>query len=158
MSNPILTRGSGSKKVSSPEQLSDYIKVSNVGVWIIFALIFTLLISVLVWGVTGSLNTTVKATGVAENGTIECYLSSVDKIDVGDEVYINGVEGKVTAISEKPQSSDTVSAQYDEFTAYQLNLSDWNYTVTVEAKDCDDGVVTVSIICDTVKPISFITG
>ncbi len=35
MSNPILGKGNG-EKVHSPENLNDYIKVSNIGVWILF--------------------------------------------------------------------------------------------------------------------------
>ena len=35
MSNPILSKGNG-EKVRSPENLNDYIKVSNIGVWILF--------------------------------------------------------------------------------------------------------------------------
>ena len=157
MANPILTKKRG-EQVKSPEQLSDYIKVSNVGVWILLGLVFLLLASVLVWGIVGSLNTTVKATCVAENGKVVCYLTSVDKIDIGDEARMSDISGKVTSISEKPRSAADISGDYDEYTAYQLNLSDWNYTVTIDSESCPDGVCTFYIITDSVRPISFITG
>ena len=157
MANPVLTKSRG-EKVSSPEQLSDYIKVSNVGVWILLGLVFLLLVSVLVWAIVGSLNTTVKARGVAENGRVVCYLPSVSKIDIGDEAHMDNVSGRVTDISEKPQSASAVAKGYDEYTAYQLQLSDWNYTVTIEAEGCPDGVCTFFVISDSVSPISFITG
>ena len=40
MSNPILGKGNG-EKVHSPENLNDYIKVSNIGVWILFYILLS---------------------------------------------------------------------------------------------------------------------
>ncbi|MCL2839926.1 MAG: hypothetical protein FWE05_04055 [Defluviitaleaceae bacterium] len=39
-------------KMSSPEKLNDYIKVSNPSVWIILGAIAIMLISVIVWSIT----------------------------------------------------------------------------------------------------------
>ena len=38
-------------KVTSPEQLNDYVRVSNPGVWMILAAVIILLAGVCVWGV-----------------------------------------------------------------------------------------------------------
>ena len=157
MANPILTKSKG-EQVSSPEQLSDYIKVSNVGVWILLGLIFVLLISVFVWGIVGSLNTTVKATGIAKNGKVVCYLPSAEKVRKGNEAHMNGITGTVTDVSDNPISAAEVAEKYDEYTAYRLQLSDWNYSVTIDAEECPDGICSFYIISDSVKPISFITG
>ena len=40
MSNPIWGKGNG-EKVRSPENLNDYIKVSNIGVWILFYILLS---------------------------------------------------------------------------------------------------------------------
>ena len=40
MSNPILGKGNG-EKLHSPENLNDYIKVSNIGVWILFYILLS---------------------------------------------------------------------------------------------------------------------
>ena len=40
------------EKMSSPEKLNDYIKVSNPSVWIILGAITVMLISAVVWGIT----------------------------------------------------------------------------------------------------------
>lgn len=68
MSNPILSKSKG-EKVSSPEQLNDYIKVSNVGVWIILSVLFVLLVSVFVWATFGSVMEDITTVGVAQDGT-----------------------------------------------------------------------------------------
>ena len=39
--NPILSKGNG-EKVRSPENLNDYIKVSNIGVWVILGVLLLL--------------------------------------------------------------------------------------------------------------------
>lgn len=40
------------ERMSSPEKLNDYIKVSNPSVWVILGAIAIMLIAVVVWGVT----------------------------------------------------------------------------------------------------------
>lgn len=157
MANPILTKGSANK-VSSPEELNDYIKVSSVGVWIVLSTIVILLISVFVWGATASLQVTVKATGVADNGVVTCYVENASNVQAGEEVRIAGVTGKVVNVSQKPISKESVSEKYDEYTVYCLDPHDWNYEIEVSADGCPDGVYSVTIISDSVKPISFITG
>ena len=44
-------------KISSPEQMNDYIRVANPSVWMILAAIIVLLIGVCVWGMYGQLDT-----------------------------------------------------------------------------------------------------
>jgi len=46
-----LFRKSNLERMSSPEKLNDYIKVSNPSVWVILAAIAILLVSALVWSV-----------------------------------------------------------------------------------------------------------
>ena len=45
------------KKVDSPEQLNQYIKLSNPEVWILLIAIVVLLIGVCVWGCFGKIDT-----------------------------------------------------------------------------------------------------
>ncbi len=48
-----LFREESIKRVSSPEQLDDYIRVSSPGVWICVAAVLTLLIGLFLWGFLG---------------------------------------------------------------------------------------------------------
>ena len=157
MANPILTKNSG-EKVTSPEELNDYIKVTNFSIWLILAVVIIMASSVFVWAFVGSLHTSVKATGIAEKGVITCYLPSDSGAAAGNDVTAGGTFGKVVSVSNPPLSEKAVSEKYDEYTAYRLNLSDWNYEVIINAEGCPDGLVTVNIITGSVKPISFITG
>lgn len=46
------------EKVSSPERLSDYLRVTNPGVWAVLAVVLLLLAGLLVWASVGTLETT----------------------------------------------------------------------------------------------------
>ena len=59
--NDQLFRKKSVDKVSSPEQLNEYIRVANPGVWMVLAAIVILLAGVVVWGFIGHLDTTLSA-------------------------------------------------------------------------------------------------
>ena len=145
-------------KVSSPEQLNNYIRVSSPSVWLVLGAAIVLLVSLLVWAIFGTLPTTVTLNGVKNGGELVCYAADVSSVNVGDSIIVDGVEkGKVTAISKKPVSMENVSSQYsDEYTLYSLDLSDWNYVINTDISAESDDVVQLQIVVDNVSPISFI--
>ena len=67
-----LFRKSSIERVSSPEQLNDYVCVSNPSVWMILAAVIVLLIGVCAWGVFGKLDTKISTAGVSQNGILLC--------------------------------------------------------------------------------------
>lgn len=71
MSNQIF-RQKSLDRVSSPEQLNDYVRVSNPGVWTILLAVTVLLIGVCVWGIFGHLDTQIKTAGVCEKVIFTC--------------------------------------------------------------------------------------
>ena len=91
-----IFRKSSLEKISSPEQLNDYIKVTNGGVWLLMAALFMLVIAVGVWGFTGSIPDTVEIKGIAfaENSKEQMIYSYVPmavakRLYVGMEVQIS---------------------------------------------------------------------
>lgn len=71
MSNQIF-RQKSLDRVSSSEQLNDYVRVSNPGVWTILLAVIVLLIGVCVWGIFGNLDTQIKTAGVCEKVIFTC--------------------------------------------------------------------------------------
>lgn len=144
-------------RVSSPEQLNDYIRVANPSVWLILTAMIVLLAALLVWSMTGTLPTTISETCVAEGGVLTGYLS--DKADVapGMRVRIGSLTGTITAISDTPYSSREVGAKYDDdYMLHMLGVDDWNYEITIEAPGVPDGLVETTIVTGEVQPITFI--
>lgn len=62
--NPSLFRKTALERISSPEQLNEYIKITNPGVWSILLGCLVLLIAVGFWAFSGSIPDTVHAFGI----------------------------------------------------------------------------------------------
>ena len=72
--NHSVFRQKSMEKITSPEQMNDYIRVSNPSVWMILAAVIVLLIGVCVWGAFGHLDTVVQTGGICEDGRLTVYL------------------------------------------------------------------------------------
>lgn len=144
------------ERIQSPEQLNDYIKVANPGVWMILAAIIILLAGAIVWGCLGHLDTTLDTVAVAENGKMTVYVKEEDisSVSEGMTVRIDKTECSITSISAQPLSVD------GDFSDYALHLGDiqvgeWVYIVTISG-DFEDGVYSAKIVTESVSPISFV--
>ena len=152
-----LFRQSAYARVTSPEQLGDYIRVANPGVWLVLAAIVILLAALLIWSAMGTLPTTIDETCVAAQGVLTCYRADVSDIAPGMRVRIGNASGTVTAVSDRPDSSREVGNRYsDDYTLHMLGIEDWNYEITIDAPEVRDGLVEATIVTGEVHPISFI--
>ena len=155
MSNTLFRKKS-LERISSPEQLNDYIRVSTPSVWMVLAAIIVLLIGVCVWGVFGHMDTLLPVAAVVQEGSAEAYVREEDAPSVaeGMTVVLGDSKGTVTAISAQPITVD------DAFTEYMrhiggLRQGEWVYVVTLET-DCADGVYAAQIVVDSVSPMAFV--
>ena len=102
MPNTIF-REKSIERVSSPEQLNDYIRVTNPGIWLTLSAIIVLLVGFIVWGVVGSLETKVNTVAVSDGESVACYVREKD---------IGGVaQGKTVRINDKEYTVEEVAAQ-----------------------------------------------
>ena len=76
--NDKIFRKKSIDRMSSPEQLNDYIKVTNPGVWMVLAAIVILLVGVCVWGVFGKLETKLSVAAVSQDGQTVLYVKEDD--------------------------------------------------------------------------------
>lgn len=154
--NEQLFRKKSVERVSSPEQLNEYIRVSNPGIWTVLAAIVILLVGALVWGFVGHLDTTLSAVAVAEDGGVTVYVkeSDIGSVEKGMTVRIGDTEGTVAEISAEPVRVD---AGFTEYALHVGNLvnGEWVYAVTVSGAFAD-GVHHAEIVVESVSPMSFI--
>lgn len=129
------------KKVSSPEQLDAYICVSAPGVWIVLSAVVILLIGVCIWGIFGHLDTRLPATAICSDGVLQCYLAESDGAGLDQEsarICVNGNEYRIHRVT--LQQSDTGVI----------------YLLTADTPELAEGIYTVSVIKNRVKPLSFV--
>ena len=151
-----IFRKKSMERISSPEQLNDYIRVTNPAIWTILAAVIMLLVGFIVWGMIGTLETKVNVAAVSDGGSVTLYVSEAEMADVAQSntVRIGDEEYAVFAVADEPMAVD------DSFTAYTLHIGglsvgQWVYPVTVNAQ-LPDGVYAADIITDSVSPISFL--
>lgn len=62
-------------RINSPEQLNDYLKVTNPGIWVLLAAVITLLAGFIAWASVGQIETAVKAMAEVKDGEAYIYLT-----------------------------------------------------------------------------------
>ena len=121
-------------RISSPEQLTDYLRVTNPGIWIFLAAVVVLLAGIFVWSTVGTLETTAKAAVIVENHAAQVMSAGAETLREGMSLRVAGQETRI------------LTGQTDEYDrpygTAEVNLPDGTY----------DGVV----VTDTVHPIQFL--
>ncbi len=154
--NNTIFRKKSMDRVSSPEQLNDYVRVSNPGVWLLLAAVIILLIGMCVWGIFGHLDTLVSAAAISENGKTICYIRAEDisSVTEGMKVRIAGEEYTVSDISSEPVR---VTGSFDNALLLTCGFSsgEWVYTAAVSGFS-SDGIYKAEIVVESVSPMSFL--
>ncbi len=159
-------------RVESPEKLNEYVRVASPRVWVLALALLLVLISFVVWGITGRIPKSIVLKGVVDKTMgydIEAMLdasqftgqSMMDKRVV--YTLPNGESGTATVIdaSQAPFSrSEMTTMLGSDFLAASLIHSDYTYVLDVKP-DTDLSshnleVLDVTIITSEVQPISFL--
>lgn len=156
MSSTIF-REKSLEKISSPEQMNDYIRVSSPSVWMVLAAVIVLLAGVCVWGMFGHLDTAVQTGGVCTNGRLTVFVGEEDhdKIKENAVISVDGVEYAVAEITNAPIRVD------DQIDPYVVHLAgftegDWAYRLYADVPGLADGVYAASVITERVRPLDFV--
>lgn len=156
MSSNTIFRESSLERVSSPEQLNEYIKVSRPGVWLILGAVIVLLIGVCVWGVLGTLTTTLDAVAVVQGSKATCYVDPEEakRLTTGMEIQVGESTGSITTVAAFPME---ITDDFDAYARYlsELKPGDWVVPVTVNTS-APDGTYMVKISTESISPISFV--
>ena len=160
-----LFREKSMEKISSPEQLNTYIKVSNAGVWMIISAMILFLIGVLVWGIFGRIEIYQKAVAGVESGRVEVYVpynafenqqvpqtlrfeinNTAFSIDLGEQA-----QEPLELTEEEVEKIDSLASYLGDFHA-----GDWIYVLKGPI-DYPDGVYDCRVVTQEYAPISFVT-
>ena len=154
MSN--LFRKKSLDRISSPEQLNTYLRVSTPSVWVLLAGIVVLLTGVCIWGVFGHMDTMLTVAAIVEDGVATAFVkeADADMISAEQAVLVAGTQGYVLSVGAEPMRVDEAFTEYMRHVG-ALQEGEWVYAVMLDA-DCADGVYPAQIVIDSVSPMSFV--
>ena len=134
--NSGIFRQSSIDRISSPEQLTDYLKVTNPGIWILLAAVILLLGGLFAWSMVGNLETVADGVAVVEDGQAVIMVTDTSK-------------GEIT-------SGMTVRIGDDEYSIVTVESDDYGRTVAYAPIDKTDGKYDVKIVTESIHPIKFL--
>ena len=156
MESKELFRKEAVDRVSSPEQLNDYIHVTSPAIWMALAGIICILVGAIVWGVFGNIYSTVDGAGIVKNHNLVVYVKTANReqIKEGMDITVNGTKTKVREISAEPERVPDDVSDY-VLDAAGLGPGEWAYKVEADT-ELDDGVYSASITVESIHPIKFV--
>ena len=125
-------------KVKSPENMDDYICVSNPGVWLLLVSVIVLLAGACIWGIYGHIDSTVPVAVSVESGNVVCYVSADDISDVKTGLTVKFLDSEAAIIHIGDENEQ----------GYVCTLS--------EVPAVPDGFYEGTIVIESFKPLSFI--
>ena len=147
------------KKVDSPEQLNQYIRLSNPGVWILLIAIVVLLIGVCVWGYFGKIDTKISTVAISSDYNSYVYIKEADleKIKTGMSVEIVNNENKYEIV-EIETTPEKVTDELSEYARHLGNfqIGEWVYKCRLN-KNLKEGAYGANIVVESIAPMVFIT-
>ena len=123
-------------RISSPEQLTDYLRVTNPGVWVLLAAVIMLLGGLFAWSMVGNLETLTDGVALVENGQAQIMVTDSGK-------------GEIT-------SDMTVRIDSDEYEIATVEKDDFGRTVALAPVSEADGKYDVKIVIESIHPIKFL--
>ena len=120
-------------RINSPEDLNKHLQHSSPITWIILTLVTAMLAAFFAWSCIYKLTIKImgKADVVSGEATLHINESDLDKLKVGQKVYINNLEGQILSINDDKQPE-------------------------VSTFDLEDGTYTYKVIIGQKRPIDFL--
>ena len=121
-------------RISSPEQLTDYLRVTNPGIWLVLAAVLLLLAGIFAWSAVGRLETLASGTAVVRDGTAEIILADSGSVQSGMAVRLGG----------------------EEYLISTVEADDYGRAVAWAPVNVADGKYDVQVVLESVHPIQFL--
>ena len=121
-----LFRKKSLDRISSPEQLGDYLHVTSPAVWLILTAIILLLVGMLIWSTTASIDSFASGTAQVENGNMRITFDDdqiARNVESGMSVVVGETESRISSIGTDSNGKIFASAA--------TTLADGSYTVKV---------------------------
>lgn len=151
-----IFRQSSIDRISSPEDLNEYVRVANPSVWMVMTAVIILLAGFFIWGWTGTLESTVSAVCVSESSSSVLYLSeeAADKVVPGMKISCDGEEFKVVSVDGEPVEAGAVLSEYAMHLG-DFRTGEWICRIRTDGT-LPEGVFPAEVTVGEVSPMSFV--
>ena len=121
-------------RISSPEQLTDYLRVTNPGIWTVLAAVLLLLAGLFAWAAVGTLETSAPAKIVVESHTAQIVPTGAETVAEGMPVRIAG----------------------QEFTVASVGTDEYGRSFGIAEIALPDGIFDGVVVTEQTRPIDFL--
>ncbi|MBQ3481636.1 MAG: hypothetical protein IJH48_04760 [Oscillospiraceae bacterium] len=121
-----LFRKKSMERISSPESLSDYLRVTSPAVWLILTAVILLLAGLLIWSSAAGIDSFAAGTARVENGSMRVYFDDeqiAQNVQSGMKVIAGEFEGRIVSVG--------TDAEGRLFASADTTLADGNYPARV---------------------------
>lgn len=126
MEQSSLYRKASMDRIESPEQLNDYLRVTNPSVWIILAAAVLILAGGLIWGASAYIDSFVTGSAEVKNGVMTISFEDetlARNVEAGMNVTVGDTETAIVSVGYTPDGSILAQAE--------TSLPDGFYQATV---------------------------
>lgn len=144
-------------RVSSPEQLDNYLKVTTPTVWLALVGIIVILVGAIVWATIGRLNTYAPTSCIVSDSTIVCYVKEeyIDKVENGMVVEILN-EDKTFSIISIDKNGLLIPDEY-AYLQHIIGVTSSDFVFDVAGLvELDNGFYEGKIVLESISPLKFI--
>lgn len=156
MAESSVFRKKSLDRISSPEQLNDYIHVSSPGIWILLAAVIILLVGIGVWAAYGTMETKIPVCAISDGSSSWCYIRAEDRNSVKENMIV-AIDDKRSLLGEISTLPEAVDSDFPEYALHVGNLKagEWVYSAKLFLR-LPEGIYDAAIITEEVNPLSFI--
>lgn len=149
-------RNKSIKRISSPEQLNQYVEISGRFSWGILIAVIIFIAGVLIWSFTGRVDTKVTFGAVVSDGVLIGCLKEeeIGELKAGAAVYIDGKKYTVSEVSSQPKR---LSEDTEDYVMHigRLTSDSWVYEFKADCK-LTDGIYRASAVTESIRPVELI--
>ncbi|MBQ7577084.1 MAG: hypothetical protein IJT21_02335 [Synergistaceae bacterium] len=149
-------------RITSPEQLNNYIRISNPGVWIILGAIIAFLAGLFVWIFMGQIEISFRAPIFMQGHEARAFLAygQVSQLQNGMTVRIDNtaITGTITNISHDVMRYDEIIKSIGRRTSAAMHINEFDrlFAVSMKFDNAPQNVSEANFITGIVKPVHFL--
>lgn len=150
-----LFRKESLQRLSSPEQMDDYLRGPGIGGWPLLIAILLVVVGAIVWAIWGRLEVSRSTAGICENGSITCLVSSeiAEQLTDQSRLIVEGREYTFSLDSQPMPVPETTNSYL--LSVSQLQPGDWAYELRANVP-VEDGIYDVNLLVDRFQPLALL--